>query len=242
MPRADRLFQLVQLLRSRPLCTADWLADELGVSKRTVYRDVRDLERSGVPVRGEAGVGYRLETTFELPPVTFTAAEIEALVLGARMVEAFGDEAAKQDARAAMTRIQSVVPAPLRRVIERTALFAPSLPWSSSLAEGMSTVRQAMADGRKLSIAYTRADGEQSERILRPLALFFWGRSWTVGAWCELRGAYRNFRLDRMDALTVSDERFDSADGVHLDAYVATMEQELGEAPPIGGVRRIEGC
>ena len=233
MRRADRLFQVVQLLRSRRLTTADALAEELGVSRRTLYRDIRDLERSGVPIRGEAGVGYRLEEGFDLPPLTFNTAEIEALVLGARMAEAFGDEALRADARAAMTRIQAVVPPTLRRVIERTALFAPSLPWSSELAEGMSLVRRAMAEGRKLHVAYTRADGEESERVLRPLALFFWGRAWTVGAWCELRGAYRNFRLDRMEAITPGDAFFDGADGIDLAAYVALMEEEIGEPLPI---------
>ncbi len=235
MRRADRLFQLVQLLRSRRLTTAESLAEELGVSKRTVYRDIKDLEHSGVPIRGEAGVGYRLEKGFDLPPLTFNTAEIEALVLGARMVEAFGDDALKQDARAAMTKIQAVVPPALRTVIERTALFAPSMPWSSDLSEGMSVVCRAMADGRKLRIGYTRADGEESDRIVRPMALFFWGRAWTVGAWCELRGAYRNFRLDRMEGLRVLDERFDGADGIHLADYVATMEREYDEPPPIRG-------
>lgn len=233
MRRADRLFQLVQLLRSRRLCTAEWLAQELEVSKRTVYRDIRDLERSGVPVRGEAGVGYRLEKGFDLPPLTFNSSEIEALVLGARMVEAFGDDELARDARAAMTKIQAVVPPPLRRVIERTALFAPTWPWSSDRADGISVVRRALADGRKLQVAYTRADGEASERVLRPMAVFFWGRAWTVGAWCELRGAYRNFRLDRMESITPLDDRFDGSDGIHLDAYSAHMEAEYDGPLPL---------
>jgi predicted DNA-binding transcriptional regulator YafY len=232
MRHADRLFQLVQLLRSRQLSTAGWLAETLGVSKRTVYRDIRDLERSGVPVRGEAGVGYRLETGFDLPPITFNTAELEALVLGARMVEAFGDAELTQDAHAAMAKVRAVLPPPLRRVVERAALFAPSTPWSGDLADGMSTVRRAMARGQKLHVGYTKADGEESDRVLRPMALFFWGPSWTVGAYCELRGAYRNFRLDRMDITTLTDT-FDGSDGITLDDYITTMERELGVTLPI---------
>jgi predicted DNA-binding transcriptional regulator YafY len=104
MPRTDRVLRLVQLLRQRGVVTAATLARELGVSKRTVYRDVRDLEESGVPVEGEAGVGYRLARGFELPPLTFNAAEIEALVLGARMVQAAGDPERGEAARSALER------------------------------------------------------------------------------------------------------------------------------------------
>lgn len=231
MRRADRLFQLVQLLRSRHLVTAEALADELGVSKRTVYRDIRDLERSGVPVRGEAGVGYRMETGFDLPPLTFNANEIEALVLGARMVEAFGDEELARAARSAMTKIQGVVPPPLRRAIDRTALYAPNMPWRHRRAEFMAPVRSAIGAGRKLGIRYERADGEGSNRVIRPLALFFWGRDWTIGAFCELRWAYRNFRLDRIVEADVLDDRFDGADGIDLDGYLERMEEEELQVP-----------
>jgi len=223
MRRADRLFQLVQLLRARRMTTAEALAGELRVSKRTVYRDIADLQRSGIPVRGEAGVGYRLERGFELPPLTFNSEEIEALVIGMRMVEAFGDEELAKATRSAMTKIQAVLPEPLRRVIEDTALFAPSLPWHTVRTQGLQQIRRATNDRVKVDVSYVRADGQTSERVLRPLGLYFWGRSWSLAAWCELRQAYRNFRPDRMSRITILDESFDGSDGIDLDGFVAAM-------------------
>lgn len=237
MRRADRLFQLVQLLRARRMTTAEALADELRVSKRTVYRDIADLQRSGIPVRGEAGVGYRLERGFELPPLTFNSEEIEALVIGTRMAEAFGDPELAKAARSAMTKVEAVLPGPLRRVMQETALFAPALPWHARRAEGLQVLRQATTERRKLRIAYTRGDGEESERTLRPLGLYFWGRSWSLAAWCELRDDYRNFRPDRMQEVDLLDERFDGHDGISLQGFVAAMRarRDAEDHPAVRG-------
>ncbi len=223
MRRADRLFQLVQLLRNKRMTTADLIAAELRISKRTVYRDIADLQRSGIPVRGEAGVGYRLERGFELPPLTFNSDEIEALVIGARMAEAFGDPEMARAARSAMTKVEAVLPGPLRRVLQDTALFAPAMPWHAERARGLQLLRQATAERRRLSFAYVRADGESSERVVRPLGLYFWGNAWSLAAWCELREAYRNFRPDRMTGVQVLHEPFDGADGIDLAGYVADL-------------------
>ena len=152
MRRADRLFQLVQLLRSRRLATADFLADALGVSKRTVYRDIRDLERSGVPVRGEAGVGYQLERGYELPPLTFNAAEIEALVFGLRMAEAHGDPDLANGARSAMAKVAAALPAPLRALMVETPLFAPHRADRSR--DCLALWRRGIAERRKLALDY----------------------------------------------------------------------------------------
>ncbi len=235
--RADRLFRLVQLLRSRQLITAERIAEELGVSKRTVYRDVRDLMDSGVPVRGEAGVGYALQRGYELPPLTFTAGEVEALVLGARMIQSWGDPELADAARSAMTRIEAVLPPPLRSVLLQTALFAPRGPWMRARSEGLAEVRQGIAQRRKLRFAYTNRQGDSSERTVRPLGLYFWGSSWTMAAWCELRVAYRNFRPDRMHGLLVLDESWPESDGVTIEAYGEAMAEHDGHEKGWSGFR-----
>lgn len=230
MRRADRLFQLVQLLRNRRFATAETLAGELGISKRTVYRDIRDLERSGVPIRGEVGVGYQLDRSFELPPMAFTAQELEALILGARFVETWGDRDLAIAARGAMTKIEAVLPEPLRRANAETALFAPGTRTASDMARFLGPLRRAIASRSKLRLAYTRADGQRSERTIRPLGLFYWGTSWSLGAWCELRADYRNFRSDRISGLEVLDEVFEDDESISLTDFIETMKAEAEEA------------
>jgi predicted DNA-binding transcriptional regulator YafY len=237
MRRADRLFQLVQLLRAKRMTTAELLAEELRVSKRTVYRDIADLQRSGIPVRGEAGVGYRLERGFELPPLTFNSEEIEALVIGARMVEAFGDPELAKSARSAMTKVEAVLPGPLRRVLQDTALFAPAMPWHARRAEGLQQLRRATTERRKLSFDYVRADGVPSVRTVRPLGLYFWGNAWSLAAWCELREQYRNFRPDRMARVELLTDRFDGSDGIDLAGFAANMrtQRDTEDHPVVRG-------
>jgi predicted DNA-binding transcriptional regulator YafY len=215
---------LVQLLRTRRFNTGAALADELRISVRTVYRDVHDLVASGVPIEGEPGVGYRLRSGFELPPMTFTGDELEALVLGARMVEAWGDDELGAAARSALTKVEAVLPEPLREVLLRTALFAHGGAWSHAAAGGLATLRRATSEKRKLRFGYARADGEQSERTVRPLGLYFWGQTWSLAAYCELRGDYRNFRPDRMQNLALLDERFDGSDGIDLGGFIRQMQ------------------
>lgn len=223
MRRADRLFQLVQLLRLRRAATGRELADELGVSLRTVYRDIRDLAYSGVPIRGEAGVGYRLDRGFELPPLTFSEAELESLVLGARIVRTWADPELAGAVRSAMTKIEAVLPEGLRRVLLESALFAPDFPRSHEMSRDVDLMRRAIGDRRLLSFAYTRADGDHTRRSVRPLGLYFWGNKWTLAAWCELRADYRSFRPDRMEAVEVLDRRFDPDDGIDLAGFLARV-------------------
>jgi len=208
MRRADRLFRLVQLLRTSRVRTGASLAEELGVSVRTVYRDIRDLEHRGVPIEGEAGVGYRLARGHDLPPMTFTAAEIEALVLGARMVRAWADDELGEAAEAALDKIREVLPTPLRPLADDTTLFAPyGLPRQRVPPE-LGPVRRAIRERRKLWLRYQSADGPPSERVIWPLGLFFWGARWSLSAWCELRQAARHFRIDRIELLDPLDESF----------------------------------
>jgi predicted DNA-binding transcriptional regulator YafY len=205
MRRADRLFQLVQLLRRRRAVTAAELARSLEVSERTVYRDVRDLSLSGVPVEGEAGVGYRLKPGFDLPPLMFTVEELQALRLGAQIVRSWADEGLSKAAADALQRIETVLPDRLREESNREFLFAPAFMATPEMKAWMGDLRAAMRDRHKVAIRYRKAEGAEPEsvRIVEPLGLYFWGRTWTLGAWCELRAGFRTFRLDRITALTI---------------------------------------
>ncbi len=221
MRRADRLFQVIQLLRRRNVVTAAWLANELEVSERTVYRDVRDLVMSGVPIEGEAGVGYMLRRGFDLPPLMFTDAEIEAMVLGARIVGSWGDAALAKAAGEALARVESVLPDRLRSRLTDTRLFAPGFHVPRAVVERLPQLRTAMESRRKVRLGYTSADGTETERVVRPIGLFFWGYGWSLAAWCELRTAFRSFRLDRIRAIEVLDERFHDEPGRTLDDFMA---------------------
>ncbi|MEX3682691.1 helix-turn-helix transcriptional regulator [Paraburkholderia sp. BR14320] len=201
--RADRLFQIAELLRGRRLITAKQLADWLNISLRTVYRDVRDLQLSGVPIEGEAGIGYRLSRSASLPPLTFTADELAALAAGARMLESWGGAGFASGARGALAKIASAMPADKRAALERLAIFAPSFHIKSDFSTQLDTLHRAIDTRQVVRFAYTDANGADTERRVWPLALAYWGARWTLGAWCELRSDFRNFGLEKMRDLTV---------------------------------------
>src|SRR5262245_48156129 len=221
MRRADRLFRLVQLLRARRFATGDQIAGGLGVSKRTIYRDVADLQGSGIPIKGEAGVGYRLERGFELAPLIFTTDELSGLVLGARIVSAWGDAELANAVASALTKIEAVLPETLRRALLETPPSAPGSPRASAMAGELAVLRRAIGERRLVHFRYAREDGEESERDARPLGLYFWGRKWTLAAWCELRQDYRSFRPDRMREVRLTDKQFDPGDGISLAGFLA---------------------
>ena len=230
MRRADRLFALVQELRRRPVTTAAALARELEVSERTVYRDVSDLIASGVPIEGEAGVGYTLRKGFDLPPLMFTEEEVEALVLGARVVASWGDAGLAKAAESAIARVEAALPERMRPRVEQTPLFAPGFHVRSDQLSPLADIRRALDEQRKIRLHYTDAEGGQTERTIRPLGLFFWGSVWSVEAWCELRDAFRSFRLDRIRSLETLDETFLPERGKTLDDFFASIDAwEEGE-------------
>ncbi len=219
MRRADRLFRLVQLLRRSRLVTAQRLAAELEVSERTVYRDVRDLTLSGVPVRGEAGVGYALAHGFDLPPMTFNEEEIEALVLGARVVQGYADPALARAADAALAKIEMVLPEATRARVSSTRLLAPRMK-PGATAGPLGVVREALRSRRRLELQYRDEKGKATKRAVRPLAVAFWGKIWTLAAWCELRDGFRSFRLDRMAEAELG-HAFEDEKGKSLDDFIA---------------------
>jgi len=219
MRRADRLFQIIQLLRGRGRTkTARWLAEQLEVSERTVYRDVRDVVASGTPIEGEAGVGYTLRH-YDLPPLMFDADELEALVLGARAVRAFGDESLARAAASALSKIEAVLPSRMRPRMG-SALFAPRADAGRIGSEHLLAVRTALGLRHKLVVRYRREDGLETDRTIRPLGAFFWGRSWTLTAWCELRNDFRNFRLDRILRIEQTSDAFEDEAGQGLRDYL----------------------
>jgi predicted DNA-binding transcriptional regulator YafY len=196
--RADRLFQIVQHLRMRQTrTTARELARKLEVSERTIYRDMQDLGRSGVPIEGEAGVGYILRG-FDVPPLMFTKEEIEALVVGARMVEAWTTEQLSAAARQALQKIEAALPERLRAELDKPQIYAMDLRTRPDVRAALDAIRAAIGESRRVEFDYQKEDGEASRRLVQPLGLYFWGNVWTLGAWCELRNDFRNFRLDRM--------------------------------------------
>ncbi|MEB8431254.1 YafY family protein [Cocleimonas sp. KMM 6892] len=220
MRRADRLFQIVQFLRTRRVTTAAWLAERLEVSERTIYRDIKDLMLSGVNIEGEAGIGYVVRRGFDLPPLMFTKEEISALTLGARLVDSWADPELATAAQSVLSKIETVLPADLKSSLDETKMFSPYMRIHPKVASMMTQVRKAADNRFKLNMQYTRADGKASERTIWPLGLFFWGSIWTIGAWCELRQEFRVFRLDRIQVLRVLTDSYPHEKGKTLEDMI----------------------
>lgn len=223
MRRADRLFQIIQVLRGGRLTTARRLAERLEVSERTIYRDLRDLMASGVPVDGEAGLGYILRDGFDIPPLMFDRSEMEALVVGARMVEAWGGAKLAAAATEALTKIGAVVPSALRDRMAQSKVFALGFSMPPELRASLDCITQAINEKWVLTFNYVREDGEASSRACRPLGLYFWGKVWTLAAWCELRGDFRHFRADRMAGLTIGERHFHDETGRTLKDFLKVV-------------------
>ena len=198
MRRADRQFQIVQHQRGGRRGRAQDLADRVEVSQRTIYRDIADLQASGVPVDGEAGVGYVMQGGFDLPPLMFNRDEIVALVAGARLLRAWGGEAMAAAAMEALVKIGAVLPEAerARAAAVQVHAFAPEM--TDALRRQLDRLEHAVDKRQCLSFAYADKAGEQTRRTIRPLGLWFWGKVWTLVAWCELREDFRMFRVDRM--------------------------------------------
>jgi predicted DNA-binding transcriptional regulator YafY len=218
--RADRLFEIIQHLRQRPTVRARDLAASLEVSERTIYRDISDLIASGVPIEGEAGVGYVLRAGFDLPPLMFKEQEIEALVLGARIVESWADDELAEAATAAIAKIEAVIPERLRGYMANTALLAPSVHYMEPIGFDLADLRRAVRNQVKVHFRYTDVVGQGSERTVRPLSLAYFGPVWVLAAWCELREDFRTFRLDRMVEFAVTAERFRQEPGRGLRDFL----------------------
>ena len=229
MRRADRLFQIVQLIRGRRLTTAAFLAQRLEVSERTVYRDVADLQHQGVPIEGEAGVGYRLGKGFELPPLMFTVDEARALVASVRMAQVWQDPALAKASQIAIGKILSVLPTAARVAAQSMVIYAPPVGMDPVTKNTLQTLREAAQTLHKVEVQYKDAADQITQRILRPLGCFYWGKVWTLAAWCEARNEFRSFRLDRMTSIHLVEGeagQFKDEQGKRLSDYLRSV------APP----------
>ena len=223
MRRADRLFRILDVLRASALVTARELADRFEVSERTVYRDIQHLVLSGVPIEGEAGVGYMLRG-FELPPLTFSQEEIDALRLGSRIVQSWADPELARAAEDAITKIEAAIPSEAQRSLGDSALFAPEWHFAEPIEVEVSHLRRALRDQNRVKLEYLDGVGDKSTRWVRPLAISFHGPVWMLAAWCELRDDFRTFRLDRIGGLEIG-ERFELEPNQTLQAFIDRMRQ-----------------
>jgi len=225
--RADRLIKIVHYLRRmRRAVTAQRLAEEFDICTRTVYRDLHNLMDSGVPIYGEAGVGYVIDKTYHLPPVTFDTDELEAIALGINMVRNWTDDNFTLKANSAFEKIQAVLSEHLLNELQQITTFSiPSkykVPWKVSFSE----VREAIRKKRKLTIGYIDLKDKTTQRTVRPLALFFFSPVWVLASWCEKRKDFRNFRLDRIQTLQSSDRPFDDEKDKNLKTYIKIQRED----------------
>ncbi|ARR46857.1 DNA-binding transcriptional regulator [Vibrio campbellii] len=222
MSKSERLFELLTLLRAkRYAVTAKELADTMQVSERTIYRDIQSLLNSGVPIQGEAGVGYMLQAGSHLPPLMFSEKEMMALELGMRMVRAWSDTELADASRSASAKILSVLPDKLKQQVEDCPLIVPEYHIQSESAKRGQLLRHAIDNNFKVSLDYEDESGQVTERKIQPLGQFFWGKVWTLVAWCELRQDYRQFRLDRIQAMRMHDEEFFVEETKSLKHYIS---------------------
>lgn len=225
MRRADRLFQIVQHLRGGRLVTATKLAERLEVFERMVYRDIADLQASGVPIDGEAGVGYLMRDGYDLPPLMFTRDEIVAIVAGARLIRAWGGAAMARAAKEALVKIEAVLPDGERHRADQIEIHAMAPEMTPEVRARIDEIERAVEARYRLTLSYSDAEARPTERTVRPLRLWFLGKVWTLVAWCELREDFRMFRLDRISQIKNDCELFRPERGKTLAGFYRAMEE-----------------
>jgi predicted DNA-binding transcriptional regulator YafY len=209
MRRSDRLFEIIQLLRtaSGPL-TAAALSARLEVTPRTVYRDIAALQARRVPIDGAAGVGYVLRRGFDLPPLMFTTEEVEAIALGARLVRRLRDPALREAAESVLGKVAVVLPDALRAHLAAAPLYVSDGGPPAATGTDIAALRGAIRDSRKVHIVYLDEQGRRTRRTIRPIAMAYYVTVTLIAAWCELRGDFRHFRVDRIEAARFLEDRF----------------------------------
>ena len=220
MRRAERLFRLVNELRSRGVSRAEDLAAYFEISVRTVYRDIAHLQASGLPIEGEAGVCYLLRPGFDLPALTFTFEQLDALAIGLSFVEVAGDASLSQAAVEVRAKLQASLPGPENRKLENAPLCASRR--DGRAAPAMKIVRRAIREANILHLQYKDAEGNLSNRRVRPLALWAFTEGWLFAGLCEYRNDFRAFRFDRISAIEETGDRFTDRPDQNLRAYLAS--------------------
>ncbi|MCK7613147.1 helix-turn-helix transcriptional regulator [Roseibium sediminicola] len=220
MRRAERLFRILNEMRTRDVIRGSELAERMEVSLSTIYRDIAHLQASGLPIEGEAGIGYLLRPGFELPNMTFTHDQVDALAIGLAFVERTGDPMLATAAQEARAKIQAGLPNPEDRKLADAPFY--SLQIQNSAPPTVSLVREAIRQRLIVEIDYRDGEGQSSERSVRPLVLWNLTDGWMFSAWCELRRDFRTFRFDRIEKLAVTGTVFEDDDTKGLRAFLAT--------------------
>jgi len=225
MRRADRLFRIVEYLKARKnVVTAVDLARATEVSTRTIYRDIYDLTLSGCPIISEPGVGYILDRNHILSPLTFSVKEIDALMLGTQTVQSWADEDLAKSARSAADKILSVLPVSIRKEFNENCLFAFPTQSKPRLEVDFSLIRKSIRTKNIIKFLYTKEDGKISQRIIKPLGLAFFAPVWLLLGWEEEKQDFRNFRIDRMSKLEITDDKFMPEKGKRLADFIKLSE------------------
>lgn len=225
MRRADRLFQIVLLLGRGKIVTGDRLAELLAVLRRTVYRDIEDLAHAGVPIEGEAGVGFRLSTGYQVPPLMFTPDEIQALVLGARLVQSCADDGLNAAAERLLAKVDAVLPARLKSSLDDPGLMVPDFRVSAEVKVALRALRDAITSREIVEFRYMQGDGSIISPRVRPYCLRYIGGTWTLGGWSEAEAAFRVFRVYRMQNLISTGEKFSFERGCSLADFLAAADR-----------------
>lgn len=234
MNRVDRLHAILVHLQSKRRVTAQELADRFSLSLRTVYRDVKALEESGIPIIGESGIGYSVMEGYRLPPVMFTQEEAASLLLGSKLVERFTDVSVRKHFDSAMYKIKAVLRSTDKDYVEEMdrRIAVQTGPVDAFEQLHISAMRQAIVDKKVIQMEYYSNREETTNREAEPIGLLYYGQSWHFIGWCRLRNDYRDFRLDRIRKLVIKDERFDETAHPSLSDYLGLLkeEKELQEA------------
>jgi predicted DNA-binding transcriptional regulator YafY len=218
MRRADRLFILIKEMRARRISRAEDLAALLEVSVRTIYRDIAHLQAAGLPIDGEAGVGYRLRPGFDLPSVTFTHEQVDALAVGLSFAESLDDPALAAAAREVRAKVQAIMPNPEARKLTSAPYL--SLPHRTGAVDCLALLRQAIGKRLIVRLIYQDGGGQYSDRSVRPIAIWTFPAGWMFSGWCELRHDFRTFRFDRITHLALTDEVFTADEDKSLRAFL----------------------
>jgi len=228
MAKSDRLLQLMQCLRTMaPPVKAQALSHELGVSLRTIYRDIDSLRRSGALIDGEAGYGYTLQEDPALPPMMFSRDEMEALVLGLREVVQVADPVLAKAADNALSKLKASLPQRMRAEFEHAVLYAKRFYSRPEIRIDIEALRHATRAESVIDLDYADVEGARTQRAVQPLAIVFFDRSLVLLAWCEMREDYRSFRIDRIEKMTVTERSFRPRRVSMLREYLDRLEQNF---------------
>ncbi|SFU80144.1 helix-turn-helix transcriptional regulator [Bradyrhizobium arachidis] len=227
MRRADRLFDILQLLRvaAHPT-TAATIAERLEVTERTVYRDIATLQARRIPIEGAAGIGYVLRRGFDLPPLMFTDDEIEAITVGARLVRRLRDRGLQAAAESVLAKVTTVLPEALRSGITAAPFFVSHGDAETPTGINLADLRRAIRETRKIRITYSDVRGRESERTVWPIAMAYYVDVTVLGAWCELRSDFRHFRVERIGNSSMLNEQFSTENGKLMERWFALQGQQ----------------